>query len=216
MVTKAIIQSIDSNSNKCTVRIPLFETAANPNPVEAKALINIAPGLFNNLQAGDIVIIAFEENKMECPIVLGKLFINVDTEDNINGGSGIFNTIKVRSEATIPASTVYSFPNIIKNDYVRMNTPKKMADYLKWLENFTKNIVGKLTNHFNCLKNWVQWQLRPENVEIDDGDLDATNITEPFLYQNEGDNCDICGEACTKNKKRIYTEIQLDKSYPEL
>lgn len=216
MITKAIIQSINTAGNRCTVRMPLFETAANPNPVEAEALINIAPGLFNSLEVGDIVFIAFEESALEKPIVIGKLFRGVDIEDNIRGGTGVLDTLKVRSSAMIPSSTLYEFPQNIQGNYKDLNTPKKTADYIKWLEHFVKGLITQLEDHFKCFKNWTQWQLRAENIEVDDGDLDEnTAIAEPFLYQNEGSNCELCGKSCTKNKKRTYLTLATNKSYSD-
>ena len=217
MITKAIIQSINDAGNRCIVRMPLFETASNPNPVEAEALINIAPGLFNNLAVGDIVFIAFEESAIEKPIVLGKLFRGADIESNIRGGGGIIDSLKVRSSATIPASTYFDFPLAIQQNYQDLNTPKKVADYIKWLENTTKTLVAQHEADFICFKNWTQWQLQSKNVEIDDGDLDndSADIT-PFLYQDEDSSCKICGQNCPKNKKRSYAKLATNKKYPDL
>jgi hypothetical protein len=217
LITKAIVKSINAAGNRCIVRMPLFETASNPNPVEAEALVNIAPGLFNNLAVDDVVFVAFEENAIEKPIILGKLFRGADIEGNIRGGGAVVDTLKVRSTATVPASTLYEFPSAMQTNYKDLNTPKKVADYIKWLERLTKNLLVQLEEHFNCFKNWVQWQLRPENVEIDDGDLDTnTPISEPLLYQNEGSECKVCGQACTKNKKRSYIKLSTDKNYPNI
>ena len=216
MVTKAIVKSINAAANRCIVRMPLFETAANPNPVEAEALINITPGLFNNLVVGDIVYVAFEENAIEKPIIIGKLFRGVDIEGAIRGGAGVFDTVKVHSNASLPASTLFVFPELTQNNYKDLNTPKKLADYLKWLEAFVKTLVAQLEDHVKCFKNWTQWQLRAENVEVDDGDLDlAQSISEPDKYQNEGDTCNICGKACTKKNKRSYLDLLIDKKYPD-
>lgn len=216
MVTKAIVQSISTDGTRCVVRMPLFETAANPNPVEATALVSITPGLFNNLETGDIVFIVFEENAIERPIIIGKLFKGASTEDAIRGGAAVLDTLKVHTTALIPASTIYEFPSAVKNNYKDLDTPKKVADYIKWLESFIKNLAFKLEDNFKCFKNWVQWQLRPENVEIDDGDLDTTDtIPEAFLYQAEGEKCELCGNSCTKNKKRIYLKLPIDKNYPD-
>lgn len=215
MITKAIIQSINAAGNRCIVRMPLFETAANPNPVTAEALINIPPGMFNSIEVGDIVFIAFEENAIEKPIVIGKLFRGVDIESDIRGGAAVLDTLKVRSSATIPSSTLYEFPKDVSNNYKDLNTPKKTADYLKWLEKLTKSIGTRIEENFNCFKNWVQWQFRPENIEIDDGDLDAsTKLTEPLLYQEEGDMCKIC-KSCKKQNKRTYKQSPIDKNYPD-
>lgn len=217
MVTKAIIRSINGAGNRCIVRMPLFETASSSAPVEAEALVSITPGLFNNLVVGDVVFIAFEENALEKPIIIGKLFKGTNNENTVRGGAGILDTLKVRTAATIPSSTLYEFPPNLKNEYKDLKTPKKVADYIKWLEKLTKKLVSQLDEHFRCFKNWTQWQLQPENVEIDDGDLDNRyHIAEPLQYQTEGSECQICGNNCTKNKTRKYLKVDKDKTYPNI
>ena len=217
MVTKAVVRSISSNGNRCIVRMPLFETASSAAPVEAEALVNITPGLFNNLVVGDIVFVAFEENALEKPIILGKLFTGARNENSVNGGMGILDNLRVNTAASIPSSTLFVYPQALKNEYTDLKTPKKMADYIKWLEKFFKNLISQLDDHFRCLKNWTQWQLRPENVEIDDGDLDTgERIITPLLYQNENAECKICGANCTKDKTRCYLKLGIDKKYPNM
>jgi hypothetical protein len=217
LVTKAVITSVNNQANRCIVRMPLFETASSSAPVEAEALVSITPGLFNNLFVGDIVFVAFEENALEKPIIIGKLFRGIANENDTRGGAAILDTLKVRSSATIPSSTLFEYPSAIRGEYQDLETPKKMADYLKWLERYVKKIFSQLDEHFRCFKNWTQWQFSPENVEVDDGDLDSNyHITEPFKYQKESDNCQICGPDCPKNKKRLYLKLDKEKTYPNI
>lgn len=217
MVTKAIVRSINGPANRCIVRMPLFESTSSSAPVEAEALVSITPGLFNNLVVGDVVYVAFEENAIEKPIIIGKLFRGVSNENNVQGGAGILDTLHVRTAATIPCTTLFEYPQSLKNEYKDFKTPKKMADYIKWLENLTKKLIAQLDDHFRCFKNWVQWQLQPENVEIDDGDIDTKyHVAEPCQYQKEGDICQVCGSACTKNKLRKYLKVDKDKKYPNI
>jgi hypothetical protein len=196
--------------------MPLFETASSAAPVQAEALVSITPGMFNNLFVGDIVFVAFEENALEKPIIIGKLFTGAVNENNTPGGGAIIDTLKVRTAATIPSSTLYEFPASTKNEYKDLKTPKKVADYILWLEKLTKDLVSQLDAHFRCFKNWAQWQLQPENVEVDDGDLDSKNYKEaiPLQYQAENADCHICGSNCTKNKTRRYLNLGTDKKYP--
>ena len=80
-----------------------------------------------------------------------------------------------------------------------------------------KKLFNQIDTSFRCFKNWTQWQLRPENVEVDDGDLDTGyNIAEPFLYQEEGEECMLCGSSCTKDKTRCYLKLDTNKKYPEI
>lgn len=216
MVTKAVVESINSAGNRCIVRMPLFETASSTSPVTAEALVSITPGLFNNLKVKDVVFVAFEENALEKPLIIGKLFKGTSDEIKVNGGAGILDTLKVRTAATIPSSTLFEYPQAISTEYKDFETPKKVADYVKWLEKLTKKLIGQIDEHFRCFKNWTQWQLRPENVEIDDGDLEDKNFnsSEPFLYQEEGGNCKIC-KSCSKDKTRNYLQLNTDTKYPK-
>ena len=218
MITKAIIMSISGAGNRCIVRMPLFETAANSSPVLAEALVNITPGFFSNLNVGDVVFISYEENALEKPVILGKLFKGSLNENNVEGGMGILDTLRVNSAASIPSSTLFVFPNEIKNEYKDLCTPKKMADYIKWFELLFKKVVSQLDEHFRCFKNWTQWQLRPENVEIDDGDLDAKRYKEvpSQLYQEENAECRVCDKNCTKGNFRCYLNLATLNEYPKI
>lgn len=216
MITKAIIQSINATGTRCVVRMPLFETSASSATVEAEALVNIPSGIFNGLEVGDRVFVAFEENAIEKPIILGKLFRGAEIESNIRGGGGVFNSLKVNNDAALPASTVFVYPQQTQQNYVEFKTPKDFADYLKWLENFAKVNLKQVDDNFRCFKNWAQWQLKSENVEIDDGDLDdVTSVAEPFIYQEENKECKICS-TCTKANNRCYLNMPTDTTYSKL
>lgn len=131
MLTKAIIQSIDYTKNICRVRIPLFENASrNVNMIEADAQFSIVPGVYNSYKTGDIVFIGFEENKMELPIILGKLFVSASTEAGAHRGNLSGNSLSITDTAQLPYSTIFNYDKIAQNNvlYTNLNTPKKLAD----------------------------------------------------------------------------------------
>jgi hypothetical protein len=197
--------------------MPLFESASESSHVVAEALVSITPGLFNNLFVGDIVFVAFEENALEKPIIIGKLYRGSSNENATPGGAGILDALRVNSTAVIPASTLYNFPVNIATNYVDLNTPKKTADYIKWLEKFFKKLINQLDGHFRCFKNWTQWQLQPENIAVDDGDIDVHyKAAEAERYFTEGSKCLICGSQCTKDRVRKYLNLNTDKNYPNV
>lgn len=216
MVTKAIVMSIAKNGTRCVVRMPLFENASNTSPVTAEALVSITPGLFNNLFVNDVVFVAFEENALEKPIIIGKLYRGTSYENGTKGGAGILDTLTVRTSASIPAeTTTFEFAKS-KDEYKDLKTPKKMADYIKWLEKLFKSLITQLNDQLKCLKNWVQFQLQPENVEVDDGDIDE-RTTICGLYQEENAECLICGKKCHNKKKiRTYPTLDTAKKYPKI
>lgn len=218
MVTKGQIKSINRAGNRCVVRLPLFETASSSVPVEIEALINITPGMYNNLFVNDVVFVAFEENALEKPIVIGKLYTGAQKENVTPGGAGILDSLTVRTSGSIPAATTtFVFNGETPEVYKDLKTPKKMADYIKWLEGYFKKLFNQIDTNFRCLKNWTQWQLQPENVEVDDGDIDTDyHIAEALQYQAEGGDCQICGSNCTKNKTRLYKKLDTSKKYPEV
>lgn len=115
----------------CRVRIPLFENASrNVNMIEADAQINIVPGIYNSYKTGDIVFIGFEENKMEAPVILGKLFVSASAEAWSYRGNVSVNSLAITDSAQLPHSTLFNFDKIAQNStlYKDLNTPKKLAD----------------------------------------------------------------------------------------
>lgn len=218
MVTKGLVKSINRAGNRCVVRLPLFETASSSVPVEIEALVSITPGMFNNLFVNDVVFVAFEENALEKPIIIGKLYTGAPNENSTPGGAGILDTLTVRASGSMPAATTtFVFEGDTKGEYNDLKTPKKIADYIKWLEKYFKKLFNLSDTHFRCFKNWAQWQLQPENVEVDDGDIDTGyHVAEPLLYQTEGDECRICGNSCIKDKTRRYLKLETAKKYPEI
>ena len=217
MLTKGIVKSINRTGNRCIVELPLFQTASDQSPVELEATINITPGLFNNLFVNDIVFVSFEENALEKPVVLGKLFKGTANENTTNGGAAILNTLNVRSAATLPSTTIFDFPQTIQHEYKDLSTPKKLADYIKWLEFNLKNLLNQSDSNFRCFKNWAQWRLSSENVEIDDGDLDSGyHVVENRITNAENSECTVCGDKCTKNKDRTYIKLNTSKTYPDI
>ena len=218
MVTKAIVTSINRSGNRCKVRMPLFETASSSTPVEAEALISITPGFFNNLFVNDVVFVAFEENAMEYPIIIGKLYKGSSFESETLGGAGIVDAFLVRTKAQTPADdTWFRYKETEKTKYEHFRTPRRIADYILWLESLTKKLFNQLEEHFRCFKNWTQWQLQPENVEVDDGDIDISAEIGP-TYQEEGAECKVCDNKnkCTKKNCRTYSKLATDNNYPKV
>jgi hypothetical protein len=137
MLTKAIIQSVDYSKNICRVRIPLFENAArNINMIEADAQFSIVPGVYNSYKTGDVVFISFEENKMESPVILGKLFVSASAEKESYRGNLSGNSLYITESTQLPHSTIFDYSKISQNDalYKNLDTPKKIADSILELQ----------------------------------------------------------------------------------
>ena len=85
MITRAIINKIDYESNKIRVRIPIYDGAQNSQGSTSDddlswASVMCLPGLTINYEVGDIVIVGFEDDDIGKPIILGYLRL-------ANGGS---------------------------------------------------------------------------------------------------------------------------------
>ena len=125
MVTQAEIQSIDFNSNSCTVRIPLFETAGTLEPFIAEAKICIQPGIYNGYKIGDTVWVDFINDIKNWPIVIGKIFKNQDDEKANTGSVIVSPSIKVSTYTSIPSTTE------ISGTFADFNTIQKIINSIK-------------------------------------------------------------------------------------
>ena len=228
MVTKAIIQSINRNTNKCAVRMPLFESASSSGPVVVEALINIPPGVYNNLAKDDVVFVAFEENALEKPIVLGKLYRGPNFEKETAGGAGVFNSIHVRNTSIVQAATThFKFSSDETHDltgknaknYKQLFTPKTMAYYILDTENDLRRLIAELWENFVCFERMINWKLKPENVCIDDGDIGDPEYMTKYILDADLDcrkknkKCEICGSR--NNCPARFSNKRPTNKFPE-
>lgn len=114
MITKAIVKRLNEvNNNIFRVYVPVLK---NVNMDETDATFDATLCSFNyanDLRVGDIVFVDFEENVMDKPIILGKLFLNNKEENN---SQLILKTLNVKEKLTIPNNC--KIGNIDLNDLV--------------------------------------------------------------------------------------------------
>ena len=115
MLTKAIIVSVPKDgSNWYTCRVPLFEDTSGTEVV-FDALSCHAPGVYGGLNVGDCVYVAFEDAKLNIPVIIGRLYVN--EQDDYS--KGYFNNLLVTNTANLPFNTTIGGINIselVKNN----------------------------------------------------------------------------------------------------
>lgn len=119
MITKAYIINKEQNSNKYDVRIPIFEKPginsenSNLSRTHFSATLAHEPTIFDAYNIGDCVFVGFENNELNRPVIIGKLYTKNDT----SATSGLIETkvLKVLDKVTLPADTTIggiNFSNI--------------------------------------------------------------------------------------------------------
>lgn len=81
MVQKGQVKEIPLNSNKIKVRIPIFETSTDNREAIFDCLMCVNPGSTHGYAVGDIVYVDFENNDLDHPVVVGKLYRQKDYEN---------------------------------------------------------------------------------------------------------------------------------------
>jgi hypothetical protein len=130
------------------------------------------------------------------------MYLGASFEGETPGGAGILDSLIVRSKAEVPASTTTYVFEQNKEKYIYLDTPKEVADYIKWLEELAKNYVNQVSVNFQCFVNWVRWHLKPGHVGIDDGDLADPDYSTKYLTSDTDDNnkCTVCANCSNLNK----------------
>ena len=136
MITKAIIVETPlNNSNKFKIQIPtLIKANNNKDNFILDATLCYQPGVILGYNIGDVVFVAFEDNYIEKPIILGKLYKTDSLDTDVN--SQIYNisyNLNVTNNCTLPASTNIDNLNILET--------------IKLLKNRLEVIEEKLNNN---------------------------------------------------------------------
>ena len=148
MITKGTILSTPFNNrdNTFLVQIDLFKTAGNL-PEDSKldaskqtATLCLSAGMDNNYAVGDIVYIAFEDNDLSKPVIIGKLFTNIDAKGELRKkesvGSANLQALTVSRTANLPLDTVFGN----NADEVTANTILTQIREISNLKNITSNL----------------------------------------------------------------------------
>lgn len=102
MLMKALIKQLpDIGSNIFKVRVPYLEDNTKTEIV-LNATYCITPGIYDGLSVDDCVFIDFEEDQLEKPVILGKLYINSMEQANTKI---VTNNLNVTESVTLPDST---------------------------------------------------------------------------------------------------------------
>ena len=105
MITKAYVVSV--NGYEVTLNIPIFHNVENSD-IDNESLvfptscIAISYGVYPNLKKGDTVIIGFEDNNLNTPVILGALYTE---EAKKYKSDAIFSSLGVNVNAELPEDT---------------------------------------------------------------------------------------------------------------
>ena len=85
MITLGTIISIDNASNFCQVRLPTLEGVGNITTTTLTATQMLPPGISAGYEVGDVVFVAFVDNSLGRPVVLGQLYKGPNKGTKIDG-----------------------------------------------------------------------------------------------------------------------------------
>ena len=100
MIAKALI--VEQIDNKFRVRIPLFESAGNLSECILTATLCYVPGDLDVYRVGDVVFVAFENNQINSPVIIGKLYTGKEETNTKLSQSA---NLKVTTQAILPGNT---------------------------------------------------------------------------------------------------------------
>ena len=110
MITKGIVEEI-INIYQAKVRLPVYDgfadtkNATPSNELTIASICNI-PNIYNTIAVGDIVYVAFEDNDLGNPVILGQLYKEeMNTLADIKLNSANINQLTVNKNASLPQNT---------------------------------------------------------------------------------------------------------------
>lgn len=125
MLTLGVIVAIDNNSNKCDVRLPIFENS-NSEEVIISALVSNTPGLFNGYKVDDRVVVGFIDNAISRPVIIGKMYLGYANEIADPRGALNCNSAVIDENAEIPITTKISSESALNKPNISGTAPSDL------------------------------------------------------------------------------------------
>jgi hypothetical protein len=99
MITKAkVLRTISDNTYE--VHIPIYDNGSDI--YKATATVSYTRGIKNPIVIGDIVFVTFENNKINKPVIVGKLFIG----DDDGKGDLLGDSLEIKKAVRLPNNTI--------------------------------------------------------------------------------------------------------------
>lgn len=143
MITKAIIETADTDtglynpdSMRFKIRVPVFESYSGADKAIMEANAIAMPGYIPNYQPGDVVYIAFEDNSLNDPLILGGIFKGNQSAE----GAVDINSAVVSKYAKLPGNTVFG------DDMIFIDLYNKVLELEAQLKNISQGDSITLTN----------------------------------------------------------------------
>lgn len=178
MIVKGEIVNVLSNKYRYNVHIPVFDTAGiNTKSIFECGVCN-EPGVTQGYKEGDIVIVGFENNSLNHPIIIGKFFTN-SYADNDNLSSIKTSTLDVKDGASLPSNTTVGGINLwnIMNYIAPFGVIEDNKLYNN-MSNYTNNevVVGSWINGENIYRRVfiVPFKSLSPNIEIKVSSLETS------------------------------------------
>ena len=226
MVTKAVIETIDLLGNTCTVRIPLFEKSGGDEIIET-AIVSNTPGSYNGYKVGDVVIVSFENNHTDSPVVLGKLYLGVEKEKTDPRGIINAESTTASKKAELPFDTTLN-KNIdanMPNTQATYTSLAKVANAINTLETSVSTINKDIGNKISSIitdrdELDAKWSSKIEQTasEINarvSKKLDKTNDSQSFGWQLTDTEWVVIAETSDYNEAISSAKLSIRKSEDE-
>jgi hypothetical protein len=198
MITKGyVIKKSTESSNKYSVRIPILESAGiglNSNGLNSSVYdctLSHNPGTYEALRPGDCVFISFEDNNYAKPIILGKLFVNVEEESS---GYQYNTDLKVTHKATLPVDTTIGsvpFDNILNyfnsiNESIDRLSFQSLSTLSANLILYPTNVSSDISGYFKIVTSIDDPFYNTTAVDIPTGTINTDNQLLASLVSEPG------------------------------
>lgn len=147
MITRGLVTYIDYKTARCLVRLPIFENTKGQK-LEMPAMMLTYPGITPDYNLGDTVFIAFCDNALNAPIVLGKIGNESLNLQSANFRS--FNQLEVQDLAKFPMNTNFELDSE-SNIYNNYNSFNKIVNEIIRLKALLPDLATKDTSIFKFI-----------------------------------------------------------------
>lgn len=208
MLTKGQITSVDYASNKIYVRIPLFENTGDSNKAILEARLSIVPGIYNSYNKDDIVWVAFSEDQIDLPVVIGKFYKGASDEKNatsVISGS----MFRLPAESSIISSTSLNNNKDYSED--KYGTIEKLISTNINISNEVDLVWDKL-NNVSDLVNIDTKSIKNLTTTVEYLKINTKNLSAKINTKQNKLTAGSGIEILTTNKIKVKDSVLLDIS----